>query len=62
MNGILSVRSYDAEEICFEDLGAVSKNGNVAPILERALADPRRRYINIHTARSGCLLTAVEEL
>ena len=61
-NGFVSVRSYDAEEMCLYDLGAVSEGANVAPILERALADPRTRYINIHTARPGCLLTAVEKL
>lgn len=61
-NGIVSVRSYDAEEMCLYDLGAVSEGRDVAPILARALADPRTRHINIHTARPGCLLTAVEKL
>jgi hypothetical protein len=28
----------------------------------RALADPRTRHVNIHTARPGCMLTAVEKL
>ena len=61
-NGIVSVRSYDADEMCLYDLGAISEGPEVAPLLERALADPRTRYINIHTARPGCLLTAVERL
>ncbi len=61
-NGIVSVRSYDAEEMCLYDLGAFSEGSAVAPILERAVADPRTRFINIHTARPGCLLTAVEKL
>ena len=61
-NGLVSVRSYDAEEMCLYDLGAVSEGRDVAPILDRALSDPRTRYINIHTARPGCLLTAVEKL
>ncbi|MBK1658074.1 DUF1203 domain-containing protein [Paracraurococcus ruber] len=61
-NGIVSVRSYDAEEMCLYDLGAISEGKDVAPILDRALADPRTRWINIHTARPGCLLTAVEKL
>jgi hypothetical protein len=34
----------------------------VAPLLQRALEDPRACFINIHTARPGCLLTAVEKL
>ena len=60
--GIVSVRSYDAEQMCLYDLGAVSEGQDVAPILARAVADPRTRFINIHTARPGCLLTAVETL
>ena len=60
--GIVSVRSYDAEQMCLYDLGAVSEGQDVAPILARAVADPRTRFINIHTARPGCLLTAVEKL
>jgi hypothetical protein len=61
-NGIVSVRSYDAEELCLYDLGGVANGPEAAPLLDRALADPRVRYINIHTARPGCLLTAVEKL
>jgi len=61
-NGIVSVRSYDADEMCLYDLGAISEGKDVAPLLDRALADPRTRFINIHTARPGCLLTAVEKL
>lgn len=59
-NGIVSVRSYDADEMCLYDLGAVSEGKDVAPILARAVADPRTRFINIHTARPGCLLCRVE--
>jgi len=58
----VSVRAYDAEEMCLYDLGAVSAGNEVAPLLERALADPRTRFVNIHTARPGCWLTAVEKL
>ena len=59
-NGLVSVRSYDAEEMCLYDLGAVGEGREVAPLLARALEDPRTRFVNIHTARPGCLLTAVE--
>ncbi len=55
-NAIVSVRSYDAEEMCLYDLGAVGEGAAVAPMLARAVADPRSRFINIHTARPGCLL------
>lgn len=61
-NGLVSVRAYDAAELCLYDLGAVSEGAAVAPLLARALADPRTRFVNIHTARPGCLLTAVERL
>jgi hypothetical protein len=61
-NGIVSVRAYDADDLCLYDLGAISEGPNAAPILARALADPRTRHVNIHTARPGCLLTAVEKL
>ena len=61
-NGLVSVRSYDAEEMCLYDLGAVSEGREVTPLLARALADPRTQFVNIHTARPGCLLTAVERL
>jgi hypothetical protein len=61
-NGIVSVRSYDAEEMCLYDLGAISEGKDVAPILMRALSDSRTRHVNIHTARPGCMLTAVEKL
>jgi hypothetical protein len=61
-NGIVSVRSFDAAEMCLYDLGAVSEGREVAPLLARALEDPRTRFVNIHTARPGCLLTAVERV
>ena len=61
-NGIVSVRSYDAAEMCLYDLGVVCEGKDVAAPLQRALADARTRFVNIHTARPGCLLTAVERL
>ena len=61
-NGIVSVRSYDAGEMCLYDLGQVCEGRDVAAPLVRALADPRTRFVNIHTARPGCLLCAVERL
>ncbi|MGG5888154.1 DUF1203 domain-containing protein [Falsiroseomonas sp. HC035] len=60
-NGLVSIRAYDAEDLCLYDLGQVVEGGEVAAPLERALADPRTRHVNIHTARPGCLLTAVEK-
>ena len=61
-NGLVSVRAYDAEELCLYDLGQVCEGRDAAAPLLRALTDPRTRFVNIHTARPGCLLTAVEPL
>ena len=61
-NGIVSVRSYDAGEMCLYDLGQVVEGKDVAAPLARALDDPRTRFINIHTARPGCLLCRVERV
>jgi len=61
-NGLVSVRAYDAAEMCLYELGAVGEGRAVAPLLAHALADARTRFVNIHTARPGCLLTAVEPL
>ncbi len=61
-NGLVSVRSYDAGEMCLYDLGQVCEGRDVAAPLLRALADPRTRFVNIHTARPGCWLAAAERL
>jgi hypothetical protein len=61
-NGIVSVRSYDAADLCLYDLGQVCEGREVAAPLARALADPRTRFVNIHTARPGCWLAGVELL
>jgi hypothetical protein len=57
---LVSVRAYDAGEMCLYDLGEVCEGTAVEPPLLRALADPRTRFVNIHTAKPGCLLCAVE--
>lgn len=59
---LVSVRSYDAEELCLYDLGEVCAGEDVAAPLQRALADQRARFINIHTAKPGCMLCRVERL
>src|SRR5512137_1927662 len=40
-NGIVSVRSYDADQLCLYDLGQVCAGSDVEAPLMRALADPR---------------------
>jgi hypothetical protein len=61
-NGLVSIRAYDAEDLCLYDLGHVCEGAAAELPLRRALSDPRTRHVNIHTARPGCLLTAVERL
>ena len=59
-NGLVSVRAYDQADQCLYDLGQVCAGTEVDEPLDRALADPRTAFVNIHTARPGCLLARVE--
>jgi len=59
-NPIVSVRSYDADQMCLYDLGRVCAGAEVEAPLMRALTDPRTRFVNIHTARPGCWLAGAE--
>jgi hypothetical protein len=59
---LVSVRAYDAADMCIYELGDICDGRDVEPLLDRALADRRTNYINIHTARPGCLLCRVERV
>ena len=59
-NSLVSVRAYDAADQCIYDLGQVCAGGEVDAPLGRALGDVRTTFVNIHTARPGCLLTTVQ--
>lgn len=61
-NGLVSVRAYDAEDQCVYDVGQVCSGAEVDAPLERALDDARTVFVNIHTARPGCLLARVERV
>jgi len=61
-NSLVSVRAYDAADQCLYELGEVCAGADVDGPLERALSDPRTAFVNIHTARPGCLLSRVERL
>ncbi|MEE7449176.1 hypothetical protein MRF4_15990 [Methylobacterium radiotolerans] len=61
-NPLVSVRAYDADHQCLYDLGHVCSGSEVEVPLRRALGDPRTRFVNIHTARPGCLLSRVERV
>ena len=59
-NALVSVRAYDAADQCIYDLGQVCTGAEVDAPLARALDDPRTAFVNIHTARPGCMLSRVE--
>jgi len=59
---LVSVRAYDADDMCLYDLGDVSDGGEVDWLINRALADARTDYVNIHTARPKCFLCRVERI
>ncbi len=59
-NALVSVRAYDADGMVLYDLGQVSDGTEVDAPLARALGDVRTSFVNIHTARPGCLLCRVE--
>lgn len=61
-SSLVSVRAYDAAEQCLYDLGQVCTGESVDGPLARALADARTDFVNIHTARPGCLLSRVERI
>ena len=58
-NSLVSVRAYDASDQCLYELGQVCMGEDVDGPLERAINDPRTAFVNIHTARPGCLLSMV---
>jgi hypothetical protein len=59
---LVSVRAYDADDQCLYDLGHVAEGTEIDDPLRRALADRRTAFVNIHTAKPGCLLCSVERL
>jgi hypothetical protein len=61
-NALVSVRAYDAADQCIYDLGQVCAGEDVDAPLAAALADTRTAFVNIHTARPGCLLSRVERV
>ena len=57
---LVSLRSYDSQDMCLYDLGHVSEGTEIDEPLRRALDYPRTAYVNIHTAKPGCFLCRVE--
>ncbi len=61
-NTLVSVRAYDARDQCIYALGEVCPGEAVDAPLERALGSAQTEFVNIHTARPGCLLSRVERI
>ena len=61
-NALISVRAYDSADQCIYDLGQVCAGTDADAPLDRALSDPRTKFVNVHTARPGCLLSRVERV
>jgi len=59
---LVSVRAYDADDMCIYELGHVCDGIEIERSLDRALTDRRTDYVNIHTARPGCFLCRVERV
>ena len=57
---LVSVRAYDANQMCLYDLGQAVDGIDVDPFLARAISDPRTAFVNIHTAKPGCMLCRVQ--
>jgi hypothetical protein len=61
-NPLVSLRCYDAAGLVLYDLGLVLDGAEAEAPLRQRLADPRTAFVNIHTARPGCLLAVVERI
>lgn len=59
---LVSVRAYDEADQCLYELGQVCAGADVRVPLARALDDPRTVFINVHTARPGCMLARIERV
>jgi hypothetical protein len=59
---LVSVRAYDAADQCLYELGQVCAGPEVEAPLLRALSDARTAFVNVHTARPGCLLSLVQRM
>ena len=57
---LISIRAYDSADQCIYDLGHVCAGAALDAPLDQALSDPRTAFVNIHTARPGCMLARIE--
>jgi hypothetical protein len=59
-NRLVSVRVYGTDDTIIYGLGDVVDGRKVDSLVKRCLGESRTAYINVHTARPGCLLCAIE--
>ena len=58
-SSLMSLRAYDADDMCLYDLGVVTDRQGWDDLIRRSLDDRRTSYVNVHTARPGCMLCVV---
>ena len=56
----LSIRAYDEDHQMIYPLTDVAHGKGVLDLVERAFADAKTSYVNIHTAQFGCFLCRAE--
>ena len=56
----LSVRAYDQDHQMIYPLTDVARGKGALDLVERAFADAKTSYVNIHTAQFGCFLCRAE--
>ena len=55
---LMSVRAYDADDMMVA--GEVCEGADVAPVLERLMADEAVAFVHLHNAKRGCFSCRVE--
>jgi uncharacterized protein DUF1203 len=56
----LSIRAYDADHQMIYPLTDLAHGKEALALVERAFADSKTSYVNIHTAQFGCFLCRAE--
>jgi hypothetical protein len=55
---LLSVRAFDEAGMMIE--ADVAPGDEIAPVIERLLAEPRAAYLHLHNAKPGCFAARVD--
>ena len=57
---LMSVRAYDADDMMVK--AEVCEGADVAPVLERLMADEAVAFVHLHNAKRGCFSCRVERV